>query len=55
MYISLSKENNGNLKKKEIMDLHILTTSDYMVLLGHVYPSYQRKEWEFEKKKQRIE
>ena len=61
MYISMSKEKNENLKKKETMDLHILTTrlSDYMVLLRHVHPSGQIKEREFEKekekKKQRIE
>ena len=55
MYISLSKEKNENLKKKETMDLHILTTrlSDYMVLLRHVHSSGQRKEWEFEKEKEK--
>ena len=53
MSFALSKEKNGNLKKKETMDLHIFTTrlSDYMVLLRHVHLSEQRKEWEFEKKK----
>ena len=45
MYTAMRKEKNGNLKKKETMDLHILTTrlSDYMVLLRHVHLSLSKE------------
>ena len=41
----MSKEKNGNLKKKETMDLHIFTRrfTDYMVLFRHVHLSLSKE------------